>query len=83
MSIKDFAERNPYYLDGITKVTDPFWNIECTCGNRFLSCICNGKCPVCGRVEGKRMLGEKTLEEIIAERGNPIPLKEQNQSLSE
>lgn len=75
MSIGEFAKRHPCYSDGITKITDPFWRIDCTCGKSFLSCICNGKCPVCGRVEGRRMLGDKTFEEVVAERGNPAPLE--------
>lgn len=63
------------YLDGIAKITDPFWNIKCDCGHIFLSCICNGPCPRCGNIGGKRTLDGRTLEEVIAERGEPTPFK--------
>lgn len=59
MSIVRNTREAPYYIDGITKATDPFWKVYCTCGFTFLSCISNGKCPKCGRVEGKRMLGKE------------------------
>ena len=68
-----FWDRQMFYSDGITKVTDPFWCIVCAeCGHKFLSCTCFAKCPNCGCKEGRRSLGEKTYEEVIAERGNPV-----------
>lgn len=76
MSIVRNTREAPYYIDEITKATDPFWKVYCTCGFTFLSCISNGKCPKCGRVEGKRMLGDRTFEEVVAERGQPRPLEE-------
>jgi hypothetical protein len=74
MSTDNFIKMHPFYADGITKVTDPFWHITCTCGHVFLSCISNGKCPRCGTVVGVRMLGDKTLKEVVDERGRPKPL---------
>lgn len=76
MSIVRNTREAPYYIDGITKATDPFWKVYCTCDFTFLSCISNGKCPKCGRVEGKRMLGDRTFEEVVAERGQPRPLED-------
>jgi hypothetical protein len=72
MSTSSSSERNPFYADGITKVTDPFWRVICICGHEFLSCISNGKCPKCGGTDGVRMLGDRTYEEVVAERGEPV-----------
>jgi hypothetical protein len=74
MSMGTYNDRNPYYADGITKIVDPFWHVTCTCGHTFLSCISNGKCPKCGSAGGVRTLGDKTFEEVVAERGEPKPI---------
>lgn len=59
-----------YYHDGITRITDPFWRIQCNqCGNLFLSCLCVAKCPLCGSTDQQAFLNGKRLEEIRAERG--------------
>lgn len=79
MSTSFVKGRNPFYTDGITRVTDPFWVVICEkCGHEYLSCVCYSKCPVCGCPDGKRRLGETPYEDVIAERGEPII-----QSLSE
>lgn len=70
--MSSFNERHKFYTDGITRVTDPFWKLTCKkCGELFMSCICIAKCPRCGSVENSGMLGDKTKEEVIAERGEP------------
>lgn len=75
----DFQQRNAYYSDGITKVTDPFWvNTCCRCGHIFMSCLSTGKCPICGSLEADRRLGNMSYNQVIAERD-----KLKNQSLSE
>lgn len=81
------ASASQFYSDGITRVTEPFWKIQCNqCGHVFLSCICIAKCPRCGSMDQKAFLSGKSLEEIKSERGEPtIPeyLRSENQSLSE
>ena len=70
--MSSFNERHKFYADGITRVTDPFWKLTCKkCGELFMSCICISKCPKCGSTEKSGMLGNKTKEEVIAERGEP------------
>ena len=63
------------YLDGITKITDPFWTVHCDCGHKFLSCICNGPCPNCGSLGGTRTLGGVPYDQVVAERGEPTPYR--------
>lgn len=75
----DFERKNTYYSDGITRATDPFWTNTCRkCGYVFMSCVCNGECPVCRSCEADRRLGDMPYDQVIAERGKP-----KNQSLSE
>ena len=70
--MSSFNERHKFYTDGITRVTDLFWELTCKrCGELFMSCICISKCPRCGSVKHSGMLGNKTYEEVIAERGKP------------
>ena len=57
-----------FYSDGITRVTDPFWKVECSCGNIYLSCICTSVCPMCGCKDGTRTLGGVPYEKIIEQR---------------
>lgn len=41
-------ERSNYYNDGITKITDPFWEYECNnCGKSGWSVIHMDHCPEC------------------------------------
>lgn len=38
-----------FYSDGITKITDPFWEICCTsCGHETWSVTYKSKCSKCG-----------------------------------
>ncbi len=72
MSIGLDCEKNKYYADGITRVTDPFWKVKCAkCGHTYLSCIAISNCPTCGCPDGDRFLGETPYDEVVAERGKP------------
>lgn len=44
-----------YCIDGVTRFTDPFWDIECECGHRYWSVIIDTKCPKCGSSKGKAL----------------------------
>lgn len=69
----DFQQRHPFYSDGITKVTDPFWNQICkSCGHNFQSCTAIVACPKCGSKDADRWLGKIPYDQVIAERGEPI-----------
>lgn len=68
----EFHEENQYYMDGITKITDPFWVNTCRkCGEIFWSCDCICACPACGNTDADRQLGGIPYEQIVAERGEP------------
>lgn len=71
--LNDYQRRHPFYSDGITKITDPFWNHVCKkCGHRFQTCTAIVPCPKCGSKEADRWLGEIPYNQVIAERGEPI-----------
>lgn len=43
-----------YCIDGVTKFTDPFWDIACLdCGHEYWSVVVSGNCPECGSSKGK------------------------------
>ena len=65
--------KNNFYADGITRVTDPFWKVKCSnCNHVYLACIAISNCPSCGCPDGVRHLGEIPYDEVIAERGEPV-----------
>lgn len=73
MSIGGYEKRHPFYRDGITKVTDPFWRSVCKkCGHVFLACLATSRCPKCGSDEADRRLGDIPFDQVVAERGYPI-----------
>lgn len=73
MSIGEYEKRHPFYGDGITRVTDPFWRSVCKkCGHMFLACLATSGCPVCGSGEADRRLGDIPFDQVVAERGFPI-----------
>ncbi len=41
-------QRPIYYQDGITKVTDPFYVVRCSCGHAGWSCTYKTECSKCG-----------------------------------
>ena len=60
MSTDEFWGRELYYIDGITKVTDPFWKSVCRkCGHTYLACLSTTECPQCGGMDVDRWLGGK------------------------
>ena len=73
MSIREYEKRHPFYSDGITKVTDPFWRSTCKkCGYVFLACLATAPCPKCGSDEADWRLGDIPFNQVVAERGYPI-----------
>lgn len=66
-------KRPEFYSDGITRSTEPFWKMVCeSCGKTYMSCVCYASCTRCGSRKYKtRTLGERTYEDIVAERGEP------------
>ena len=70
---KERAEqyKNDYYPDNLTKITDPFWLIQCQeCGKVFYSVTFTGNCPGCGCEDGITTLSGKSLEDVVLERKN-------------
>lgn len=42
-------QRPRYYSDGITKITDPLWTVQCPeCGKSGWALTMTGKCQNCG-----------------------------------
>lgn len=73
MSIGDYRKEHPFYRDGITRITDPFWRSTCKkCGHVFLTCVSTVDCPKCGSDEVERYLGNIPFDQVVAERGYPI-----------
>ena len=72
MSTDRFWTRDSYYIDGITKITDPFWRSVCKkCGHTYLACISTSECPECGSTDVDRWLGDVPYDQIVKERGKP------------
>lgn len=38
-----------YYSDGVTKIKDPFYVVECVGGHRYWSVTYERRCSVCGK----------------------------------
>ncbi len=71
-----YWKRDDYYGDGITKVTDPFWQSVCRkCGYTFLACLSTSACPNCGSSDADRWLGGISYDQIVSERGNPVDMQ--------
>ena len=43
------ANKEQYYQDGVTKVTDPFYMCVCPDGHKMWCCTYLKKCPECGK----------------------------------
>lgn len=49
-----------FYMDGITKITDPFWEVKCKhCGHTAWSVTYKNKCSKCGKNVICRAAGEE------------------------
>ena len=73
MTTDEFWGRELYYIDGITKVTDPFWKSVCRkCGHTYLACLSTTECPQCGGMDVDRWLGGVPYDQIVEERGKTV-----------
>lgn len=41
-------DKEGFYQDGVTRITDPFYICICPEGHRVWNCIYTKQCPVCG-----------------------------------